>query len=629
MGKRILTLSLWALVAFLIIRTCFPASDEGSGPGRVALRVEDFSMPAPAEYPLILENSRVRTEWSADGASCGRVLLKDYRPELSSGDGMEDWLVLYDARWVDTIPPRDDTLRTGAEYRRRDALRLLDGSEFLFPVEDPGAPRGDLDRVRWEAEQLPATAAQGPGLRFTWVSANGVRLVKELRLPDDAYHVEVSIAASAEKAIAVGRDLPLRLATGGGIRREYDPFYQNPFVGAAQRDHRQFDTVEFHYPAGKWEPGRVAETWGDSVPFVVEGSKYFLSAIQPTDRDFEGAVAEVLFDTLDAGKALGSVAGQRVVIPDPLTQPFWKRASIAGGFTLHLGAIGVEERSAFRWYVGPKDHRILTEELYGELDEVIDAADFGRSFFYRLFLTTYIAPVILWLMNLFQMLVGNWGIAIILLTLLVRAAVFPVMRHSQVKMAAYQHKMSKVKPLIDGINKKYAKDPQRKQQETMKLYQQHKLSPPLGGCLPIFLQMPIFIGLFQALRSSILLRHEPFFLWIEDLSKPDALLDFGGPVLGFWPFSGVTTLNLLPILMTVLWIIHQRSMPKPTDPQQAQMQKMMAFMPVLFGFILYNYAAGLSLYMITSSMVGIFEQKVIKKRWPVPQPGKAGERPGA
>ena len=91
----------------------------------------------------------------------------------------------------------------------------------------------------------------------------------------------------------------------------------------------------------------------------------------------------------------------------------------------------------------------------------------------------------------------------------------------------------------------------------------------------------------------------------------NAFIDFGGPLTDLPLLSAVTGLNVLPLIMIVLWVWHQRSMPKPTDPQQAQMQKMMAFMPIMFGVMLYNYAAGLSLYMITSSSLGIFEQKVI------------------
>ena len=129
----------------------------------------------------------------------------------------------------------------------------------------------------------------------------------------------------------------------------------------------------------------------------------------------------------------------------------------------------------------------------------------------------------------------------------------------------------------------------------------------------MFIQMPIFFGLFSALRTSFDLRQAPFMGYINDLSRPDALfeLPFDIPIL-HWE-----TFNLLPIIMVVMWILQQATMPKPTDPQSARMQKMMMFMPVMMGFFLYNYAAGLSLYMITQSTMGIVEQKVIKKLWPI------------
>ena len=615
MGKRILTIALWGLVAVFIMKACFPSGDPAPSGGGAAARAETFDTAVPDAYPLVLDNALVRTEWSATGASCGRILLKDYHAEL----GKDDPLVLYDAHWVDSKAPAAGDEAKEWHYRRREAFRLLDQSSFLFAADENGL-RQDLDRVEWQVEQpRPDT------LVFTWESPSGVALTKTVKLPDAVYHVDAQITAVPLNREASGRDLTFRLATGGGVRTENDGFYPNPYVGAARLDHGQFDKVEFFLPDGDWRPGRAGENWLGEVPYIVEGSKYFLSAIQPLANadgrhaNFKGAVSEILFDDLLLQDQVQ--AGGTVRISDPRQASFWKRASVAGGFTLKLGDEGVGDTADFRWYIGPKDPRTLIPEIYGTLTEVIDDADYGRSMFYRIFLTPLIAPFILWLLQMFEGLVGNWGIAIIFLTVLVRAAVFPIMRHSQVKMAVYQAKMAKVKPQLEAINKKFAKDSQRKQQETMKLYQQHKLSPPLGGCLPIFLQMPIFVGLFQALRSSILLRHEPLGGWIQDLSRPDALIDFGGPVLGFWPFTGVTTLNLLPITMVVLWIVHQRSMPKSTDPQQQQMMKIMTFMPIIFGFVLYNYAAGLSLYMITSSAIGIFEQKVIKKRWPVPTPG--------
>jgi YidC/Oxa1 family membrane protein insertase len=193
-------------------------------------------------------------------------------------------------------------------------------------------------------------------------------------------------------------------------------------------------------------------------------------------------------------------------------------------------------------------------------------------------------------------------------------------------MARYQAKMKRVQPQIEALKKKYEKDPTRLRQEQTVLMQKEGAFPPLGGCLPMFLQVPVFFALFAALRASYDLRQAPFALWIHDLAKPDQLarIDFNTHL----PFIGtIEYFNLLPILMVVLWVLQQRLMPKPTDEQALKMQKIMMIMPVFMGFFLYNYAAGLSLYMITQSTLGIAEQMIIKHFWPLDmteQPKKTG-----
>lgn len=619
MGRRIFTIALWTLVAILIVRTCMPAPDEPE----VAVgapTLEDWSQPGPGGvYPLVLENSKLRSEWSAQGAGCGRVLLKEFRSRDASGEaGVEDFMVVHDSGRVLGKGPAAGAVY----YRQRDAFRLTEVSELLLPPDPVTGVQPNLDGVEWQVERSEA----GDALSFRWTARNGVTLIKSVRLAPDAYHFEAEVTAVAPAAAdaAIGQRVTLRLGTGGGIAVTRDPYYRNPWVAAGLSAHGQLDDVDFFFPGGALPPSRsVAKRWSGAVPLVAEGSKYFINAIHAVDRDFDGAVAEVFFDDgAFVADNPAAAAGARGL--DPSRLDYWKRASVGGAFSLFLAAPSSSESKRFRWYVGPKDAGILDEAVYGPLHELPDRADYGTSWFYKIFLTPYVAPAILGLLKAFQALVGNWGVAIILLTVLVRALVFPITRHSQVKMAEYSAKMQKVKPMLDAVNQKHANDPQKKQAETLKIYQQHRLTPPVGGCLPIFLQMPVFIGLFAALRSSLDLRMKPFAGWIEDLSVPDALVDFGGPVADFFLLRSVTSLNLLPLLMVTLWILHQRSMPKPTDPQQLQMYKIMAFMPVMFGLLLYNYAAGLSLYMITSSAIGIFEQKVIRKHWPVPTPAAAG-----
>jgi YidC/Oxa1 family membrane protein insertase len=619
MGRRIFTIALWSLVAILIVRTCMPEPAEPE----VAVgapTLEDWSQAAAEEYPLVLENALVRTEWSARGAACGRVLLKQYPNHRVEGElGPDDMVVLHDSSRVEGKRPN----ASGVFYRKRDAFRLVETSDVLLPTDPTTGVKPNLDGVEWEVAADPARNQ----LEFRWTAPNGVRLVKTVRLQENAYHfeAEVAVIAPAEGGAAIGANVGLRLATGGGIQVTPDPYYPNPWVAAGVSAHGALDDVEFFHPGGSLPPSRaVAKRWSGTIPFVAEGSKYFINAIHALERDFDGAVAEVFFDDEAFLAGAPQAAAGATIQAGPADLDYWSRASVGGSFALYLAAPSSSERRAFRWYVGPKDSGILDEAVYGPLSELPDAADYSTSWFYKIFLTPYVAPVILALLKAFHALVANWGVAIILLTVLVRALVFPITRHSQVKMGEYSAKMQRVKPLLEAVNQKHANDPKKKQEETMKLYQQHKLTPPVGGCLPILLQMPVFIGLFAALRSSIDLRLKPFAFWIQDLSVPDAFIDFGGPLVDVFLLRSVTSLNLLPLLMVVLWIIHQRSMPRPTDPQQLQMYKIMAFMPIMFGLLLYNYASGLSLYMITSSAIGILEQKVIRKRWPVPTPAATG-----
>ena len=610
MGKKILTLLLWGLAAVFIMQTCFPSGDVGAGDFNNNLPcLESFEIPPPSEYPLILENEFVYSAWSAIGASCGTVYLKNYNEKLHQANATEHGMKIFDSKWSDGNPPESGKTGDRRNYRIRDAFRLIESSSLVTTREAEGNALPNLDSVTWDV------AIIDNGLLFSYTSDNGVELTKKVVLGYD-YHFDATIGATFREQELLGRAVELEIGTGGGLYIEDDDFYPNPYIGVAVLDHGFLDDIDFEDPDADLDgvSRDVTKSWpARNIPFVVEGSKYFISGIRVVGKNgFQGAKYETLMDWNhpDIVNLSGAIL--------PFNAPYWLRASVNGSFSLQPQMLNSTDTIDLQWYIGPKDSDILNEETYGNMSELIVYADYERSFFYRIFFTSSVAPAILWLLQMFYGLVGNYGIAIILLTIVVKAAVFPIMRTSQIKMATYQAKMAVVKPQLDAINKKYADDPQNKNKATMEIYKKHRLSPPIGGCLPMFLQMPIFIGLFQALRSSILLRHESFFGWIDDLSQPDAFIDFGGPIADFPLLSSMTSLNVLPIIMVVLWVFHQRLMPKPTDPQQAQMQKMMAMMPILFGFILYNYASGLSLYMIVSSAIGIFEQKVIRKRWPVP-----------
>jgi YidC/Oxa1 family membrane protein insertase len=243
--------------------------------------------------------------------------------------------------------------------------------------------------------------------------------------------------------------------------------------------------------------------------------------------------------------------------------------------------------------------------------------------------------LLIWTTSLMHILLhwlsfAGYGLSIVLLTVVVRSAMFPISK----KQALFSIRMQELAPELKKINEKYKNDPQGKTQATMDLYRKHKIHP-LGGCLPLLLQMPIFLGLYYALQESIHFRLAPF-LWIPNLAAPDMLLwwsesipwisdpDSQGGILYLGPFF-----NVLPILAVGFMFFQQKlMMPPPTDEQQAMQQKTMQFMMIFMGILFYKVAAGLSIYFIATSAWGLAERKLLpKKKTDAPPPTTSGKAP--
>ena len=303
-------------------------------------------------------------------------------------------------------------------------------------------------------------------------------------------------------------------------------------------------------------------------------------------------------------------ARYRPVVELGLAEP---RDLIAVDVPLRLDLPGPGQTAGWDYlvYAGPKEPVTFIDAF--EPHELVVKRDLSGSLCGLDF--SAIGNILLVVLRFFHRFTGNWGVAIILMTISVRLALFPLNRRSQTSMARYQKKMKRVQPQLDEVKKRYENDSKKLREAQGRIMQQEGAYPPLGGCLPIFLQLPIFFGLFSMLRTTFDLRQEPFYGWITDLSQPDRLMRLDLELPLFLP--DIEYLNVLPLLMVVMWILQQKGMPQPTDEQAKRMQKMMTFMPIVFGLMLYNYAAGLSLYIMTSSTLGIFEQKVVKKVWPI------------
>lgn len=221
----------------------------------------------------------------------------------------------------------------------------------------------------------------------------------------------------------------------------------------------------------------------------------------------------------------------------------------------------------------------------------------------------------------------NYGVAIIILVLIVRTLLHPLTKHQQMAMAQMQQKQAAIQPKIAAAKAKFANDKQKLQLETMRIYREAGINPAgqLAGCLPMLIQLPIWVALYSALNNDINLWHAPFVSWIDDLSAPDALLKWSPavniPILS-WILGPVDRFNLLPILLAASMWLQQKFTPKPTPApgtppeqiaQQKQMQKMMGFMMIFMGLLFYNMPSGLNLYIMASSAFGALEQKRIRK----------------
>jgi YidC/Oxa1 family membrane protein insertase len=242
-------------------------------------------------------------------------------------------------------------------------------------------------------------------------------------------------------------------------------------------------------------------------------------------------------------------------------------------------------------YMGPRDLDLL-KPIGRKLDLAID---FGW--------TDIIAKPLLYLLKFFNQYVGNYGVAIILLTILIKILFWPLTHKSYKSMK----EMQKIQPLMAKIREKYKDNREMMNKEMMSLYKTYKVNP-MGGCLPMVIQIPVFFALFRILGNSIELRHAPFFLWINDLSAPDRLFHFPFTIPLMTPPSGIPVLTLL---MGASMFIQQKMTPTPGDPTQA---KIMLLMPVIFTFMFINFPSGLVLYWLVNNVLSIGQQYRIIKR---------------
>ena len=266
---------------------------------------------------------------------------------------------------------------------------------------------------------------------------------------------------------------------------------------------------------------------------------------------------------------------------------------------LSLKASGSENQFEYSFYAGP----IKKDVLY-----TADKEKYVELFNYTGF--DVVIHFLLWLLDFYNSIPGvNMGIAIILLTISVKAVLFPL----NVKAQSSMFMMSKLGPKMKELQAKFKDDRQQLGVAQMKLFKENGVNP-MAGCLPMVVQMPVFISLFSTIGEGFALRHAPFIGWIHDLSAPDGITKLSYDMFFIGNGDGTTNVNILVLLYVVTMLIQQSMMPKSTDPNQQQMQKSMKFMMIFFAVLLYNYSSGLMLYFVASNTLGMAESWFIKSK---------------
>ena len=242
---------------------------------------------------------------------------------------------------------------------------------------------------------------------------------------------------------------------------------------------------------------------------------------------------------------------------------------------------------AYKMYFGPKKLSILRQEDHN----LAKAINFGWF--------DFLAKPTLWVLNWLYGYVGNYGVAIIIITILIKLLFWPITSKGMRSMK----NMQKLQPKVAKLKEKYKDDPTKMNQEMMALYKTYKVNP-VGGCLPMLIQIPFFFALYRVLMAAIELRHAPFMLWINDLSAPDRLM------IGF-DIPYIHGIPVLTLLMGLSMYLQQKMTPTTADPTQA---RIMQFLPVVFTFMFINFASGLVLYWFVNNLLSILQQVLINRQ---------------
>jgi YidC/Oxa1 family membrane protein insertase len=448
-------------------------------------------------------------------------------------------------------------------------LSLLGGRLLALQLRDYQTHLGDgaaeLDLIsHLEQSPLPLGVYSG-GVDDTWVKY--------------ALQAPVPAANEREFTVAAGSSLPLqltgRLPDGRVITKTITFFGGDYFVDVA-----------VNVSAPPLDGSRLELEWTKLIPAESESFLDHTGVAGAMHFDGQKALHTLYSKITDQRTPLGEVRWAsladkyftvNIIAPEgSYPAQVWHQNQV-----FRLRAAASNTGGAFKLFLGPKSYTLLTKAGF----------DLHRSIDFGVF--AFLSVPLLSLLNFFHKVFQNWGLSIIILTILVRTAMLPLTVAAFKQMRA----MGDLKPEVDRIRERI-QDKQQQQMELMALYKKKGVNP-LGGCLPMVLQIPIFLGLYNALLAAIELRHAPFALWIQDLAAPDRLqiFGFGIPVL---------------VILFVASMLLQQWLTPPTPGMDPTQRKIMMVMPLFLGFMFVGFPAGLTLYWLTSNIISIGQSRAMQ-----------------
>jgi len=419
----------------------------------------------------------------------------------------------------------------------------------VFLIKFDALSGGKDEKISYKADN--ETLRLGPesshkDLVFRAMTPTGLSINQTFRFYPDQYKIDLEIDVTNRSGSAVKG--VYRADIKALPPKEKKGYYS--FVGLAILLDDKLEELEIEEPS-------ESDEYKGRVEWMAYEDEYFISAIIPEapKGSFRGRL-------LSSG-----VLNGRYMSPPVSLGP---SAQISSRYTL---------------YFGPRDLAVL-KGLNKNLDR---AVNFGW--------TDIIARPLLYLLHFFNQYIHNYGVSIIVLTILIKILFWPLTHKSYKSMK----EMQKLQPRMAKLREKYKDNKQQLNKEMMALYKTYKVNP-MGGCLPMIIQIPVFFALFRLLGSAIELRHAPFMLWIKDLSAPDRLFNFPFTIPLMDPPYGIPVLTLL---MGASMFIQQKMTPTPGDPTQA---KIMMFLPIIFTFLFINFPSGLVLYWLVNNILSIGQQ---------------------